>query len=95
MPFSILEQHSNKPIRLRDMFTVYVKFRVRCFYIRVIHLSFPSDFGDKLCVRFRDSHVVPRSMLILLGKITMKDTQVPQTLKSLGVLVNLRGPSLS
>jgi len=37
-----------------DKFTVYVKFmlttRDRCFYISVIHLSFPSDFKEKLWV---------------------------------------------
>jgi len=36
---------------LRDKFTDDVIFRlttrVRCFYTRVIHLSFPSDFKDK------------------------------------------------
>jgi len=46
----ILEQHSNQPIR----FTFYVKLRlttrVRCFYISVIHISFPSDFRDNLWV---------------------------------------------
>jgi len=34
------------------MFPAYVKFRlttrVMCFYIRVIHLSFPYDFKDNL-----------------------------------------------
>jgi len=69
-----LEQHSNQSIRFEDLkFTVYVKFRlttrVRCFYISVIQLSFPSDFRDYFWVGldigvgiwFLDRNVVPGS----------------------------------
>jgi len=39
---------------MKDKFTVYVKFRlttrVKCFYISVIHQSFPFDFSDKLWI---------------------------------------------
>jgi len=45
----ILGQHSIiNQSNLRDKITVYVKWwlinRVMCFYISVIHLSFPSEF---------------------------------------------------
>jgi len=41
---SMINIHSNQPIRFEGQ--VYSL----CFYITVIHLQFPSDFRDELCV---------------------------------------------
>jgi len=58
---------------MRGKFTAYVK--VRCFYISVIHLSFPSDFRNKLWVviwlgqHFQTGMLVQDQQNDLLGKI--------------------------
>jgi len=47
-----LDQHLCRSWSGKTSFAFFVKFtlatRVRCFYISVIHLSFPSDYRDKL-----------------------------------------------
>jgi len=52
--FFLFLSWNNISINQSGKFTVSVKFRltirVRCFYISVIHLPFPSDFRDNLWV---------------------------------------------